>query len=155
MNNASEERMIKEKLTAAMNEPTVSAEFVERMVVRANAITRGREAEKQLSVLSADAAPEEKLDLTAQGAVGRLMLSQKPPHGVTVEQMTDQLKANGAFRAFAEEPADRVLHDLKSGDFIRRVTAPARQSTHEAPEAAPAPVREAPVRTAPELGPKF
>lgn len=111
------DEQIKSKLTEALNEPTVSPAFVERMVARANGITRGREAEKTLNG-SAELPREQKEDLLARALIGRLMLRQIPPEGATVEAMEQQLKSLPDFQALAEKPANKLLNDLKNGRAI-------------------------------------
>ena len=58
MDNVTDE-IIKRKIAAALNEPSVPQELVERTVDRVNAVISGREAEKQLAALS-PAAPAER-----------------------------------------------------------------------------------------------
>lgn len=122
MNEMINETAIKEKITEAMREPSVSAEFVERMVVRADAITRGREAEKKLAADGDRLAADAKKDLAAAGVIGRVMQTQKPPRGVTVDVMTESLKAQPSFAAFAAAPAANILHSLQTGTFSRALT---------------------------------
>ena len=145
---------IRKKFEEALDEPKVSTDFVETMVTRANAITAGREAEKKLA---GALTPEEKCLYTAQSVVGRLMMTNKPPRGATVEGMTEQLEKSDKFRSMVGKTPD-ILGELRNGSFIRKF-APA--GTPAAAEAA-APEKSAakngpenPEINAPSIGPRI
>lgn len=116
--------IIKKKITAALDEPSVPQELVERTVDRANAITSGREAEKELASLSADAPAELKTELAAKAITGRLILNRRASANVTAAQMTGQLESNERFRALTSGDPIRLAHDIRSGELILRMTAP-------------------------------
>lgn len=120
------DEQIKSKLTEALNEPTVSPTFVERMVARVNGITRGREAEKTLSEDPA-LTDDRKEDLLARAMVGRLMLHQVPPEGIAPEAMEQQMKTLPDFRALAEKPVRQLLNDLKNGHAILHAAGPEKK----------------------------
>lgn len=109
---------IKQKMSEALDEPNVSEEFVETMVVRANAITNGREAEKLLS--EGGLTQSKKIELAAESVVGRMMINTKPPKGVSASAMTKQLSSVPKFREEVEKSGDELVHELKNGDFIKK-----------------------------------
>lgn len=123
MDNVTDE-IIKRKIAAALNEPPVPQELVERTVDRVNAVISGREAEKQLAALSPAAPAALKTQLAAKAVTGRLIMNRRPPADVTSAQMTGQLAANERFCAFTSGDPVRLAHDIRSGELILRMTAP-------------------------------
>lgn len=130
------DEMIREKLTEALDEPSVPPALVEQNVVRASAITAGRDAEKQLEAMAGHAGDGNTVDLAAKCLIGRLMMTKKPPMGVTVPQMTDQLKSKSSFiRLVSGEPGE-VLHEIRSGELLQKLAGNIRAA---APAAGPVP----------------
>lgn len=123
---------IKKKFEEALNEPTGSHDFVEAMVTRANAITVGREAEKKLA---GEYDPKDKYKYASQSVVGRLMMTNKPPRGVTLDEMTSQLENAEEFRELVEQTPD-LVHDLKNGNFIKKFN-PNKENTLSAGNGTP------------------
>lgn len=111
------EATIKQKLADALQEPGAGAALVARTVTRARALTEGREAERLLAQQSGPG--PETAALTAKALVGRLMLTNEPPDGVTPEQMTAQLLADPRFAGMEKAEPARILNELKSGALIR------------------------------------
>lgn len=143
-------------LAERMDEPSVPSEFVDRWVTRASAILDGQEAEKKLGDQGVSLDREETIDLTARSVVGRMMLNQMPPKGVTGQVMVDQLKGLPAFRMQTDKPRNRLMYDIRSGEILRSTvkntpkarTAAAGRNGPEAMKDAPKdPSVEAPKKT--------
>lgn len=115
------DRRISEMLNKKMNEPAVSPDFVERMTVRAAGIEQGRAAEKVLADTRKTLSGAESLDLCAKSVVGRLMMTQTPPKGVSVDMMVGQLKNQPRFREIASGSRENVLHGLRTGEIFRQI----------------------------------
>ncbi len=123
------DQRISEMLTKAADEPSVSDALVERWAVRAAGIERGRAAERTLADTGTALTAAQQTDLAASGVIGRLMLNQMPPKGVTLDMMETQLKAQPTFRAAAQGSREQVVRDLRSGAVFRRIAG------NRAPEA--------------------
>ena len=122
------------RLKEALNEPEIDPGFVGELVVRMGAIENGRKAEQALAERK-DLTAEEKTRYAAEGLVGRLMMTRKPPKSVTTEAMTGQLTDSEKFRKLTERPASRLAEELKNGSLIRELGAPAAGRKQEAPAA--------------------
>lgn len=116
------DKRIGDMLTKKMNEPAVSPDFMERMVQRAKGIEQGRAAEEALADKNRTLNGAESLDLCARSVVGRLMLTQTPPKGVSVDMMVSQLKNQPRFREAVSGPREGVLYELRTGEIFRRIT---------------------------------
>ena len=145
------DEMIKKKLTEALAEPAVPQALVEQNVVRAQAITAGREAEKRLETMPELADAAETVDLAAKSLVGRLMMTRKPPMGVTAPQMTDRLKSESGFVRLASGKPGEILHMIRSGELLQKLAGSARNAA--SPDAPKAAIRtpEPPKKTGPVL----
>ena len=115
------DKRIGDMLTKKMNEPAVSPDFVERMTVLAAGIEQGRAAEEALADKNRTLNGAESLDLCARSVVGRLMLTQTPPKGVSVDMMVSQLKNQPRFREAVSGPREGVLYELRTGEIFRRI----------------------------------
>lgn len=145
MNEAetAEKSRVAGRIGAALEEPSVSPAFVNRMIARVNAITRGREAEAKL-LSHGFASEEEKISLAAESVVGRLMLTGKPPANVPVSELAGELSRYESFRAAASVPPEKIVADLNNGILIR--------TTAEKERKAAAPAASAPCRAAEAAG---
>lgn len=138
------EEQIKQKISSALNEPSVPQQLVERTVQRGKAIASGREAEAELTS-GKSFSRDELVSCAAKGVVGRVMLNREMPNGVTAEMMAQQLGASEAFeKSVAATPAD-VLSDIRSGNLIKKTAEPAGR------QKAPEPEKKAPVKGQNEL----
>lgn len=147
MNGISEERL-KEMIGRAFDGPQVPQTLVERNVERAKAITEGRKAENELSVLGADTPRETTVGLAAKVVVGRLMLKQLPPANVKAEDLVRQVSDYGAFREAASGTPEKVLNSIRNGELfghLRRSAGKAGPETSAAEKEIKAPEVEAPV----------
>ncbi len=122
------------RLKEALNEPEIAPGFVEELVVRMGAIENGRKAEQTLAERS-DLTAAEKTQCAAEGLVGRLMMTRKPPKNVTAEAMTGQLTGSEKFRQLTDRPASRLAEELKNGSLIRELGTPAKAAAKAAAKA--------------------
>ena len=153
-----DDRTIRNKITAAVQEPAAPEALIRRNIVRAQALRAGREAEEKLAQSDETLPREEKELLAAQSLLGRLMLSNLPIEGVTAEALTERIRKAEYFRKEADRPTEQLLSDLQNGKMIRRMAALNRSRNEKAlsdPAAAEerqkAPVREAPLKSGPAL----
>lgn len=137
------DRRISDMLNKKMEEPAVSPDFVERMTVRAAGIEQGRAAERTLADTRKPLSSAESLDLCAKSVVGRLMLTQTPPKGVSLDMMVGQLKNQPRFREAASGSREGILYGLRTGEIFRQIAgrkpaagadARARTAEKDAPE---------------------
>lgn len=129
------EETIKQKITAAMDEPAVPPEVVERALDRVNAVLAGREAEKQLASLGAAASGELKTELAAKAITGKLLSNRKPPRYVTSDMMTRQLTEDKSFRGLTSGDPVRLAQDIRSGEIFRKLADSQAQKENAAPQA--------------------
>ena len=133
-----DELNVKNRIAAALQEPEVPRNLVERTVVRARAITAGRAAEQKLAEQGDNLPARESAELTARSVVGRLMLTAEPPAGADETAMAEQLMASEKFRMMAALPAEKRLQELRSGDFLSRF----RETPEPAARPEPAPEKQ-------------
>lgn len=136
-----DDRSIREKLTRAMAEPKAPEALIRQTIVRTGAVRDGLRAEEKLESDGSSLSPGERRELAAKSVVGRLMQNVRPPDGVTAERMTKQLMDMPAFRKLAEQPADRLLSDIRLGRVNRILASSgsAPEKSTDTPMAAPAP----------------
>ncbi len=127
------DELIKRKMTAALNEPTVPQEVVERAVDRINAVTAGRAAENELAGLAASAPAQRKTELAAAAVTGRLLSGRRPQKNVTSAMMTEQLVSNKRFCALTSGDPVRLAHDIRSGELIKKLAQPEMKKSAEVP----------------------
>lgn len=153
--------MIKNRIAAEMQEPSAPEELVRRTIVRAQALSAGRNAEEKLAQAGKMLSHEEKEQLAAQSLLGRLMLSSLPPEGVSAEKLTAELRGREDIRAALSKPTDVLLSELKNGKLIRSLAAKRRARAGKKPEEKAlsdkqekerkTPVKASPVKKAPEI----
>lgn len=119
------------RFAAALGEPAVPKELVERMVVRAKAIVTGREAEKCLEDTSTAITDKEKLDLAAQSIVGRMMQHQNPPKNVSGAMLAESLKKQDAFIKLASCDRTKLIDTIKNGDVFRSLAGEGQIKTQK------------------------
>ena len=155
------EELMKNKIADAMREPSAPEALVRRNIVRAKAITAGRNAEAKLAQAGESLSKEEKEQLAAESLLGRLMLSNLPRDGISAEELTAELRGREDIRKALDQPTDVLLSDLSSGKLIRSLASKkpvrAAEKPPEKPEAVKqppekkAPVPESPGKTGPAL----
>ena len=153
--------MIKNRIAAEMQEPSAPEELVRRTIVRAQAISAGRNAEEKLAQAGKALSHEEKEQLAAQSLLGRLMLSSLPPEGVSAEKLTAGLRGRKDIREALSKPTDELLSELESGKLIRSLAAKGRARAGRKPaekalsdkqeKERKTPVKASPVKKAPEI----
>ena len=137
---------IRNKLEEALREPSAPPGLVERTVARAELLTRGREAEREL----AGGAGEERRELlAAQALLGRVMLTNRPPEGKSAQELTGELLQSERFRAaVAGRPAAELLSGMRTGRLLRSFGAAPDET---APVQTNAPAPEPPAKNVPNL----
>ena len=101
-----DEYVIKQKIQKAFVEPKAPEGLVEKVILRANAVTMGVNAQKAL-----ETAPAEKMgELAARALIGQLAAVSELPAGVAPEHLAQQL-----------EQAPVFVDALRGGNVARRV----------------------------------
>ena len=111
----------KEKLSAAMAEPSPPQKLVEDTVHRVQTLLRGREAEKRLS-LRGEITPQEKLSLAADGVLGRLAESGTLPLGADTAELKQQLLHDERFAGLAQRTGSSIVGSLEGGTWVKEMT---------------------------------
>ena len=111
----------KEKLAAAVAEPSPPQKLVDDTVARVKTLLRGREAEKSLAGEQEPAAAE-KASLAADGVLGRLAGSGTLPLGVDTEKLKQQLLQNERFQNLVQRRGNSIADGLKDGTLLRDMT---------------------------------
>ena len=142
----------KEKLSKAVGEPKgAPKKLVESMVSTANAIEKGRAAEKWLKGLLKDAPPIGFKDLVALAAVGRLAQNHLLPAGTDADKLADQMKTLPAFDEMTNRSPQEIQHDLETGKFTDDLTRAAENKIGDVElEAEATPTLDEPEIEAPE-----
>ena len=119
------EEAIKQNITNAFGAPPPSQQLVERTVQRGLAIENGRAAEKELAA-GAELTRDEVVRYTAQSVVGRVMLNQRMPAGVTAAEMAQSLAENEKFASAVPQSPEKALSQVRSGSLIKKTAEPAK-----------------------------
>ncbi len=122
------EEAIKQNITNAFGAPPPSQQLVERTVQRGMAIENGRAAEKELAA-GAELTRDEVVRYTAQSVVGRVMLNQRMPAGVTAAEMAQSLAENEKFASSVPQSPEKALSQVRSGSLIKKAAEPAKQKS--------------------------
>lgn len=117
-----EEFAIKQKIQNAVSEPKAPEELIQSVILRAQAVTMGRQARQQL-----ETAPAEQVgELTAAAIVGQLAVMTQLPKGSQPQQLAQQLEQEPAFQAALR--GGNVLQRLNSGELMRQIGNPAQEA---------------------------
>ena len=143
------DEMIKNKIADAMREPSAPEALIRRNIVRAKAITAGRNAEEKLAQAGESLSKEEKEQLAAESLLGRLMLSNLPRDGISAEELTSELRSREDIRIALDQPADVLLSELNSGNLIRLLAAKKPVRAAEKPQERAAAVKQTQEKKAP------
>ena len=119
------EEAIKQNITNAFGAPPPSQQLVERTVQRGLAIENGRAAERALAA-GTELTRAEVVRYTAQGVVGRVMLNQRMPAGVTAAEMAQSLAENEKFASAVPQSPEKALSQVRSGSLIKKTAEPAK-----------------------------
>lgn len=130
--------VMRQKVKNAFREPRAPEALIRSTVLRAKAVTAGRQAQEQLKT----APPESCRELIAQSLIGQLALQTELPGDSQPRQLARQLLHSPAF-ARAMQGGD-LLQRLSSGALLRQLTKPAADP--EPPQRQPAgPEEQGPV----------
>lgn len=136
------EQQIKEKLNAALHEPSPPTSLVENTVARVRTLERGLAAERRLR--DGQAPPEEqRVSLLADSVMGRLARSGTIPLGADVEALKGQIMANKRFTEIARRDPGAFLAAWDSGKSLGELLR-GKEST----------VKKTPQNRGPTVGPK-
>ena len=111
----------KEKLAAAVAEPSPPQKLVDDTVARVQTLLRGREAEKRLTG-DRELTASEKASLAADGILGRLAGSGTLPLGANTAKLKQQLLKNERFQDLAQRRGAAVVDELKDGTLLKKKT---------------------------------
>jgi hypothetical protein len=90
-----DENAVKEKVQKVYFEPRAPEELIQKVVLRAKAVTMGLEARKQL-----ETAPAERVgELASRALIGQLATLTELPKNTQPEQLAQQLQQEPAFLA--------------------------------------------------------
>ena len=132
-----DEKTLKESIQKVYFEPRAPEELIQKVVLRAKAVTMGREAQKQL-----ETAPAEKVgELASRALIGQLAAVSELPKNVKPEQLARQLEQEPAFTAALR--GGHVAKRIQSGELMQQVAGQAPAAKEEPPQIDP-PVKELP-----------
>ena len=123
-----EEYQMRQKIQAAYFEPRAPERLINAVILRAQAVTMGLQAQKQLET----ARGEEVGKLAARTLIGKLAAVSELPEGSKPEQLADQLHREPAFRSALR--GGNVAHRLENGDLLRQITEPTPEAVPDEPE---------------------
>jgi hypothetical protein len=110
-----DESVVKKKIQAAYSAPQASETLIQRTILRAQAVTMGAEAQREL-----ETAPAEKLgQLASRVLIGQLAAVSDLPKGIKPEHLAQQLEQEPAFQAALRD--GNAAQRVKSGELMRQV----------------------------------
>ena len=123
-----DEYVMKQKIQKAYMEPQAPEALIQNVVLRAQAVTMGVQAQKQL-----ETAPAEQVsELASQALVGQLAGVSELPKGVAPEQLARHLEQAPAFQAALL--GGNVARRLSSGELLQQVTGPKPEAEQTSPQ---------------------
>lgn len=122
-----DEYVMKQKIQNAYTEPKAPEELIRKVILRAEAVSMGAQAQKQLETAPADQA----CHLAARVLIGQLATVSELPKGARLEQLTAQLEQAPAFQAALR--GGNVARRLSSGELLRQITGKEPAAEQEAP----------------------
>lgn len=129
--------VIQQKIQKSYAEPRAPEALIRSVILRAQAVSMGVQAHKQL-----ETAPAEKVgELTSKVLVGQLAAVSKLPQGAEPEMLAQQLAQEPAFVSALR--GGNVLTRLDRGELIQAITGRQPEPEKEAPELS-APQKEGP-----------
>lgn len=111
-----DEYVIKQKIQNAFSEPRAPEDLVQRVILRAKAVTMGAQAQKQLETAS----EAERGELASRALIGQLATVSELPMGMQPEELAHQLEEQPAFQAALR--GGNLPQRLKSGELLRQIT---------------------------------
>ena len=110
-----DEYVMKQKIQKAYSEPRAPEELIEKVILRAKAVTMGVNAFKQL-----ENAPAERVAaLTSRVLIGQLAAVSELPKGAQPESLARKLEQESAFIAALR--GGNITRRLNSGELMRQV----------------------------------
>ena len=110
-----DEYVTKQKIQKAYNEPPAPQELIDSVILRAQAVTMGVDAQKQLETTPVQNAGE----LASRVMIGQLAAVSELPKGAEPEQLARQLEQEPAFQAALQ--GGNVAGRLHSGQLLQQV----------------------------------
>ena len=110
-----DEYVTKQKIQKAYNEPPAPQELIDSVILRAQAVTMGVDAQKQLETAPGQNAGE----LASRVMIGQLAAVSELPKGAEPEQLARQLEQEPAFQAALQ--GGNVAGRLHSGQLLQQV----------------------------------
>ena len=132
-----EEYQMKTKIQAAFFEPRAPERLINAVILRAQAVTMGLQAQKQMEA----AHGEEVGRLAARVMIGKLAAVSELPENSKPEQLADLLHQEPAFLSALR--GGHVAHRLENGELLRQITEPIPEAKQDPPELA-VPKKEGP-----------
>ena len=123
-----EESTMKQKIKDAFFEPRAPQELIDSVILRAQAVTMGEEAKKQMATASA----EQIGTLAAQALIGQLASVSALPSGSEPQALAQQLEQQPAFQAALH--GGNVLKRVESGELMQQVANPQPEDLPEVPQ---------------------
>ena len=132
-----DEKTLKESIQKVYFDPRAPEELIQKVVLRAKAVTMGREAQKQL-----ETAPAEKVgELASRALIGQLATLTELPKNTQPEQLAQQLQQEPAFLAALR--GGHVARRIQNGELMQQV-AGQTPAVEEQPPQIDVPVKELP-----------
>lgn len=132
-----DENAVKEKVQKVYFEPRAPEELIQKVVLRAKAVTMGLEARKQL-----ETAPAERVgELASRALIGQLATLTELPKNTQPEQLAQQLQQEPAFLAALR--GGHVARRIQNGELMQQVAGRA-PAAEEQPPQINVPVKELP-----------
>ena len=134
-----DEYVIKQKIQNAFSEPRAPEDLVQRVILRAKAVTMGAQAQKQLETAS----EAERGELASRALIGQLAAVSELPMGTQPEELARQLEEQPAFQAALR--GGNVARRLQSGELMQQIVGQAPAAGQEAPQIS-SPKKDGPAR---------
>lgn len=132
-----DEYVMKQKIQEAYLEPRAPERLVQQVILRAQAVVMGLDAQRRLEI-----APTEKCgELAARALIGQLATVSKLPKGAQPMQLARQLEQQPAFIAALR--GGNVAQRLNSGELLQQITGK-KPTAEDAQSQIPVPQKKEP-----------
>lgn len=111
-----DEYVTKQKIQQLYNEPQAPEALVDQVILRAQAVTMGVQAQRQLETASA----QEMRQLVSRVLIGQLAAVSELPKNAEPEQLAQQLAQQSAFGAALR--GGNITARLNSGELLQQLT---------------------------------
>ena len=123
--------VIQQKIQKVCVEPRAPEALIQSVILRAQAVTMGVQAQKQL-----ETAPAEKVgELASRALIGQLAAVSELPKGAQPEKLARQLEQTPAFAAALR--GGNVIGRLNNGELIQQLTGQKPVVEQDVPQMAP------------------